>query len=110
MGKVVINSCFGGFGLSDEAMDRLVELGYELEPNPDYNPHKKSFFNPKYYQPYSISRTDPTLIQVVEELGERANDDCAKLKVVEVEGLYRITEYDGLESIETPDNIDWESA
>ena len=110
MGKVVINSFFGDFGLSNEAMDRLVELGYELTVNPYYKPHEKSIFTYKYYQPYSINRTDPTLIQVVEELGERANGDCANLEVVEVEGLYYITDYDGLESIETPDNIDWESA
>jgi hypothetical protein len=110
MGKVVINSCFGSFGLSNEAMDRLVELGYELTPNPNYNPHEKSIFNYKYKVPWDIDRSDPTLIKVVEELGERANGDFANLEIVEVEWLYSITEYDGLESIETPDNIDWESA
>ena len=37
MTKVVYNACYGGFCLSNEAMDRMVELGYEgLKLNPEY--------------------------------------------------------------------------
>lgn len=46
-------------------------------------------------------RHDPTLIQVVEELGEEASGDCAKLKIVEIpDGVnYEIAEYDGFEHV-----------
>jgi hypothetical protein len=96
---VVINACYGGFGLSDEAMDRMVELGYELKRNPEYKEGKKSIFNYKYEWDYDILRHHPILVQVVRELGEKANGMCARLEIRQVHGLYRIDEYDGYESI-----------
>jgi hypothetical protein len=54
-----------------------------------------------------IDRHDPVLVQVVEELGDKAGGQFAKLRVTEVSGAYRITEYDGYESVETPDGCDW---
>lgn len=91
MPKVVINTCYGGFGLSDKAKDRLRELGLEFK-----------------WQ-YDIPRHHPLLVQVVEELGEEASDPYAKLKVEEINSnLYKIDEYDGLESVLTPnDNAGW---
>ncbi len=46
-------------------------------------------------------RSDPAMIQAVEELGEAANGDCAELKIVEIpDGVkYTIAEYDGMEHI-----------
>lgn len=46
-----------------------------------------------------IARDDPYLVQVVEELGERANGRHADLKIVEVpaEVDWEIDEYDGME-------------
>src|SRR6185437_3343396 len=60
-------------------------------------------------QARDISRTDPILIQVVEELGEHASGDFAKLAITEVEtGVrYRIDEYDGFESVMTVEDYDW---
>lgn len=57
-------------------------------------------------------RTDPDLISVIEELGESANGDHATLEIVEVAKgtLYRITEHDGYESVETQENTDWKVA
>jgi hypothetical protein len=57
-----------------------------------------------------VCRHDPALVQVVEELGEKANSECANLKIQEVNGLYRIDEYDGTESVVAPDGYDWENA
>jgi len=109
MTKVVYNACYGGFGLSNEAMDRMIELGYDgLKPNPEYVPNSKSMFNShKYYGDYDISRHDPILVQVVEEMGAKADGMCAKLAIAEVSGPYRIDEYDGNESVETPGSYDW---
>ena len=47
-------------------------------------------------------RTNPMLIQAIEELGDEANTKFSKLKVVEIpDGTdYEISEYDGFESIE----------
>ena len=68
-------------------------------------------YNKKYAEQtwsYSgIERHDPVLVQVVEELGDKANGKFAKLDIKEVSGPYRIDEYDGMESVETPDSYDW---
>ena len=55
----------------------------------------------------NVDRHDPVLVQVVEELGDKANGQCAKLRIAEVSGPYRIDEYDGSESVETPEGYDW---
>lgn len=47
-------------------------------------------------------RHDPVLVQVVEELGDAASGDCAKLRIFETDSrMYRIDEYDGNESVAT---------
>ena len=48
-----------------------------------------------------IKRDDPFLVQTVEELGEKANGQCAKLKVIEIpDGVeWQVEEYDGNEHI-----------
>jgi hypothetical protein len=109
MTKVVYNACYGGFGLSNEAMDRMIELGYDgLELNPKYDPKSESMFNCKYYGDDNIPRHDPILIQVVEELGsEVASADCAQLAIDVVYDSYRIDEYDGNESVKTADSYNW---
>lgn len=78
--KVVINTCYGGFGLSEKAQERMKELGFIGDI-------------------YNIPRTDPLLISVVEELGELADGNFAKLKIVEVpvDVRWKIQEYDGVE-------------
>lgn len=54
-----------------------------------------------YFSPSGISRTDPALIQTVEELKDAANGKCAALKIVEIpDGVeWEIEEYDGNEHI-----------
>lgn len=86
MKKVVINSCFGGCGLSREAYEYLGKpwdgFGY-------------------VYNDYSC-REDLKLIECVETLGCKANGDCAELEVVEFDDYnytYEISEYDGYESL-----------
>ena len=41
-------------------------------------------------------------------MGEKANRKFSKLEVIEIDSpMYRIDEYDGMESVETPDSVDW---
>ena len=58
-----------------------------------------------YYN--NVDRHDPALVQVVEELGDKANGICAKLRIDEVDGPYRMDEYDGNESVETAGSYNW---
>lgn len=47
-------------------------------------------------------RHDPILVQVIEELGDKASGQCAELRIFETESrMYRIDEYDGYESVAT---------
>ena len=136
MTKVVYNACYGAFGLSREACERYWELqGKEvwiedgdfmgmftvwLVP-PEERVVQKDWrsmtqderidFNQRYskqtWYHRNVSRHDPILVQVVEELGGKANGECAKLAIDEISGPYRIDEYDGFESVECPDSYDW---
>jgi hypothetical protein len=65
-----------------------------------------------YFITRNIERTDPALVQVVEELGEAASGQYAKLQIEEVEAgtLYRIEERDGYESVETKYSYGWKVA
>lgn len=79
--KIVINSCFGGFSLSDFAVQTLG-----LESNYSF-----------------IDRTDPELIYIIEKFGSEAcSGDLSALKVVEIPDNttdWELEEYDGSESI-----------
>lgn len=99
--KVVYNDCYGGYSLSNKAVDLYEKLsGKKLERSNGYVNY------------YSISRADPYLVQVVETLGKEASDSYAKLAIEEIPkgSLYRITEYDGQESVETRDTCEWNVA
>jgi len=82
--KIIINTVYGGFGLSQKAFDY-------------YN--KLSGGNQKCE--WHIDRDDPYLIQVVEEMGDTANGGLSALKVVEIpdDVEWEIEEYDGAEHI-----------
>lgn len=89
---------YGGFNLSTEARARYIELAGLDENQPFYAS--------------TLDRTDPILVQVVEELGERADGRFSDLFIRELaEGtLYRIDEYDGWERVVTQDEYDWKVA
>lgn len=58
------------------------------------------------------NRTHPLLVRVVEELGDAASGRCAKLAIRDLPAgtRYIIDEYDGFESVRTPDDFDWRTA
>jgi len=86
--RIVINRCYGGFGLSNLAVKRYRELAWIPEED--------------LFWIYDIPRNSPLLLQVIDELGvEKASDVFAKLKVIEIpEGVkWHIADYDGMEHI-----------
>lgn len=84
--KIVLNRKHGGFGLSS----RAVQLYAEMRGVP---PDSFSF--------YSLPRTDPNLIAVVEQLGDAVNTKYSKLQVVHIpDGIsYEIVEEAGFETL-----------
>lgn len=87
--KVVINTCYGGFGMSDKMIAWLHEHGANGG------------------DVFALKRHDKLLVEAVENLGSEASAEHSSLTVVEIQGnIYRITDYDGWESIETPLGID----
>lgn len=105
MYKVVVNGCFGGFGVSEQGAEWLLANG----ASPDkVRVHREGRFN---YVSVDLERHDPLLVRMVETLGSAANGDCAKLFVHTMEQpLYRIDEYDGSESVEEPGQAVWTNA
>lgn len=105
--KVVYNACYGGFGLSKLAMERLAQLGMTAADEELKN--QRAHFDSYNFYSSELSRHDPLLVQVVEELGEKANGAFADLQIQEIHGSrYRIDEYDGFESVQEPQDIrDW---
>ena len=75
--RIVINTCFGGFELSEQALRVINRDELEME----------------------TERDNPLLVMAVEYLGEAANGPHAKLKVVDVpDGVaWTIQNYDGVE-------------
>lgn len=131
--EIVINTCYGGYGLSVFAVHRyytlkgvpfflyqgsyrrkfikivdvdnyqnvgnsvwvsFTDLGDEFDQAAGWSKH---FFDGDR----TIERDDPVLVQVVKELGEKANDNYAYLTVVEIpdDVEWEIDDYDGMETI-----------
>lgn len=109
--KVVYNACFGGFGLSKKAMERLRELGvpgidHEMEIHDECFKDYPSMGGS--YRSDQLPRHDARLVQVVEELGEDACGNLSDLRVVELVGRsYIIDDYDGNESVVEPADMNW---
>ena len=80
--KIVVNKCYGGFSLSQEA---YRELGLKWDG----------------YGYYDCSRSDENLVRVVEKLGDKANGSYAKLRIVEIpdDVNWEIDDYDGIETV-----------
>lgn len=78
--KLVLNKCFGGFGISDSAAEILGINEYDF-----------------------IDRDDENLIALIDEKGsEFISGSFAKLKIVEIPDAYTdytIDEYDGMERV-----------
>lgn len=129
--KIILNKCYGGFDVSKEAyMLYAKKKELELyQYTSDFNNFKKCIYkktndevlfknyftkdmgdnieiNNEDYKKYNLylddkHRQDPILIEVVEELGDKASGRFGELKVIEIPDncYYIIDEYDGVETI-----------
>ena len=126
--KIVINKCFGGFGLSEAAYEKLIEYGIPVRaykeqvqdpdtrrylPEPDNEGEvifddalsevkRMTVFNQRYWDTWAReTRTHPLLIRVVEELGGAASGQFASLEVIEIpdDVDWELNEYDGVEHV-----------
>ena len=105
--KIVINVRHGGFGLSEAAMVRYAELKERkliikpidewLFPNYYFDEEKDE----NLFCYYDLERNDPILVQVIEELGDKANGNYSELRVVKIpdDVKWHISEYDGMEHV-----------
>ena len=123
--KIVINGDYGGFGLSEESIDRYIELaGLKLYKHKEAEWNSTSYYTVPYeeflkvnaadheqgeytnsnalcWTHYDIARNDSFLVQVVEELKEKVNSVYSSLKVVNIPDdiEWQIEEYDGWEHV-----------
>jgi len=114
--QVVINTCYGGFGLSNKAMEMyLTRVGkvpfYRYDRYGTSTYASKPFVNDKsigeYYHTGDIGRDDPDLVFVVQSLGAAsASGYLSKLKIVEVpdDVEWKIHNHDGMESVSEKSN------
>ena len=91
MKKVVINACYGGFGISEQAKEDLAKKkGMSVDDISIYL--------------FDMDRDDTDLISLIEEKGvEYVNGELSSLTVEEYDEekySYSINEYDGWESLE----------
>lgn len=125
--KVILNKCYGGFGVSEEGYRLYAEKKgfkvyfYEMWGPCRYRrvegdgrnlswcfmkdfgpaPEEKDLDWGAHLYLDGAYRCDPTLVEVVEELGEKASGPFATLRVVDIpDGMeYVIDEYDGVETL-----------
>jgi len=68
----------------------------------------------KIYTGIGSRQTPPDIITLIHLISKKMNKlnflNYADLRIAEVDGLYRIDEYDGAESVETPGSYEWQNA
>jgi hypothetical protein len=105
--EIVINKCYGGFGLSELAIRTLRQRNVEWANEvvlfgETYENGAVKDSNFDSYNPYKLSRDDKDLVQVVKDLGEKAYGEYSKLSIVDIpdDVEWEIDDYDGFESID----------
>ncbi len=107
--KIAINRCYGGFSLSDAAIEWLRVHGADDAETQKFlahtdwegKPYPGIAFRANLGDFGHTCRTNPVLIRLIEELGELANRPQSRLCVVDVpDGIeWELLNYDGTETI-----------
>lgn len=106
------NACHGGFSLSKLAAMWLAARGVDeaavwlaaVESDPGCSGWGDSFY------PSALARHSGLLAECVAALGKDASGPFSDVRTADVADLYRIEEYDGLESVVEPGDVRWTSA
>lgn len=111
--EVVINTQFGGFSISEEAVEWLREHDYDAGeectlPGEYYDDGSGPVDDYKSSFGFRLDRDDPGVVEVVRQLGSKASGEHASLSIVEVPSDvdWVIDEYDGQEKVVDP-NASW---
>lgn len=87
----MLNRCYGGFELSKQVKDLYMEATQDTPKGPNF------------YIDKDVSRDDPILIQIIEQIGlDAAGGQFSKLKIIEIpddvpaDG-WDVMDYDGVE-------------
>jgi len=110
--KIAINTCYGGFGISNKAFEKLLDRKGIAFDKVD-NEENRTFLGASYFEAghagdndYYLSdyqfcedRTDPDLIAVIEEMTKDVDGFASDIKIVEIpdDVEWQIDEYDGIE-------------
>jgi hypothetical protein len=126
--EIMVNDCFGGFGFSKQASEEYVKRSRNLpvakvdcDTIPLLLPQSANTSKQSQQQTsggdldhneepnfrainaYNIKRHDPLMIQIVKELGEKANGFCAQISIETIPSQYinhySIEDYDGSERV-----------
>ncbi len=94
--ETIINVCYGGFGLSKEAIKLYLQRTNKCE---------EKYHDEYYGEYYNDTREDPIMIAILKEIGsKRASGKHAKLAIAHIpikfKNSFSISEYDGWEGIE----------
>ena len=86
MPKIVINTCYGGFGLSEQQLNEYKD---------------RAGITDKSFSYWHIARDCPHLVAMVEEGGTNIGGMYSDLRIVDVpdDVKWHIHEYDGLEHV-----------
>lgn len=96
----------------EEQRGAVLDGAAFYEASDDAKIASNKFYRENTLNSRDFERDDPALIQVIEELGEKANGPHAKLELADIAPgtAYRIDEYYGFESVETKDSYEWKIA
>jgi hypothetical protein len=105
--KIVINCDYGGFSLSDWAIETYADrkgIKLKKEKTLDSFGGITLFTNVvtnEDFESRDIERNDPVLVKVVEDLGSKSFGFAANLKIVEIPNDvdWEVVDYDGMEHI-----------
>lgn len=90
MNKIAYNNCYGIFSLSIKAINWI------RENYPEFNDFEFK------------ERHNPVLIKCIETLGPEVNGVVSNIEIKTIDGrVYRIDEYDGLETVVEPNDEEW---
>jgi hypothetical protein len=107
--RILVNECYGGFGLSKRAIEWLHAHNHGSSES-------ETVLSVNLFLDLDSGRIDesrrgsPILLAMFDELGSvGASGESSSLEAVELgeSGKYVIMEHDGMETVYTPENIKW---